>query len=232
MKMSRIRSRRDATRRAGAWAILVAVSTGASLGCTREFYREWANQDVSEAVFEKSRDPRWRIDLFSVEPPMLSRYADPYDQENPPAPPDDPATEALSPVPQWPDNRLLMPVEGTGYLDLLEYWRRDAKAKAAAAGHPYPDEEPEYWQRPDNGRHPVTDPRQPGMPGQPRESPAGPATPPDTGSPFYQEPPAVPVPGNASATRAGTGRGIGMPVQPLPPSPSGGPRRRRGAGRN
>ena len=24
----------------------------------REFYREWANQDVSEAVFEKSRDPR------------------------------------------------------------------------------------------------------------------------------------------------------------------------------
>ena len=118
----------------GRGAILVALSTGALLGCTREFYREWANQDVSEAVFEKSRDPRWRIDLFSVEPPMLSRFADPYDQDVPPAPPDDPAAEALSPVPQWPDNRLLLPVEGTGYLDLLEYWRRDAAAKAAAAG--------------------------------------------------------------------------------------------------
>ena len=65
------------------------------------------------------------MDIFSVEPPALSRFADPYDQEVPPAPPDDPAAEALSPVPQWPDNRLLVPAEGTGYLDLLEYWRRD-----------------------------------------------------------------------------------------------------------
>ncbi len=37
---------------------------------------------------------------------MLSRFADPYDQDVPPAPPDDPAAEALSPTPQWPDNRL------------------------------------------------------------------------------------------------------------------------------
>ena len=174
MKMSWNRRSRTSARRLGLGAILVALSTGAPLGCTREFYREWANQDVSEAVFEKSRDPRWRMDVFSVEPPMLSRFADPYDQDVPPAPPDDPAAEALSPVPQWPDNRLMMPVEGTGYLDLLEYWRRDEAAKAAAAGHPYPADEPEYWQRPDNGRHKVTDPRQPGMPGQPLDSPAGP----------------------------------------------------------
>ena len=165
-------------------AILIALATGAPFGCTREFFREWANQDVSEAVFEKTRDPRWRMDLFSVEPPMLSRFADPYDQDVPPAPPDDPAAEALSPVPQWPDNRLLMPVEGTGYLDLLEYWRRDQAAKAAAAGHPFPADEPEYWQRPDNGRHPVTDPRQPGEPGQPLTSPAGPTRAAETGSPF------------------------------------------------
>ena len=55
-------------------------------GCTREFYREWANQDVSEAIFEKSRDPRWRLDVFSVEPPALSRFADPYDQDAPAGP--------------------------------------------------------------------------------------------------------------------------------------------------
>ena len=122
--------------------------SGRRSGCTREFYREWANQDVSEAVFEKTRDPRWRMDIFSVEPPALSRFADPYDQEVPPAPPDDPAAEALSPVPQWPDNRLLMPVEGTGYLDLLEYWRRDRRR--SSRGRPacrVPDDEPEYWQR-------------------------------------------------------------------------------------
>jgi hypothetical protein len=107
-------------------AVLAALAAGTQSGCTREFYREWANQDVSEAVFEKSRDPRWRLDLFSIEPPAQSRFADPYDQDFPPAPPDDPATEALSPVPQWPDNRLIMPVEGTGYLSMMERWKAES----------------------------------------------------------------------------------------------------------
>src|SRR5262245_15169943 len=107
----------------GRWAILAILAGGPSLGCSREFYREWANQDVSEAIFEKSRDPRWRLDMFSAEAPALSRFADPYDPDAPPAPPDDLAAEALSPIPQWPSNRLITPVEGTGYLDLLEYWQ-------------------------------------------------------------------------------------------------------------
>ncbi len=226
MKMSRYRNRPDVARRIGLGAILVAMATGAPFGCTREFYREWANQDVSEAVFEKSRDPRWRIDLFSVEPPMLSRYADPYDQEVPPAPPDDPATEALSPVPQWPDNRLLLPVEGTGYLDLLEYWRRDALAKDAAAGHPHPADEPEYWQRPDNGRHPVKDPKQPGMSGQPLDSPDDAAVPPANGSPFFPEPPpsvprnrVTPSETQPSPPVQAPGGASSPPAQPQPPAP-------------
>jgi hypothetical protein len=61
--------------------LLALLAVGTQAGCSREFFREWANQDVSEAVFEKSRDPRWRIDLFSVEPPARSRFADPYDQD-------------------------------------------------------------------------------------------------------------------------------------------------------
>ncbi len=144
MTKSRNPRSRSITRRLGIGAILTALVLGSQPGCTREFYRDWANQDVSEAVFEKSRDPRWRMDIFSVEPPALSRFADPYDQEVPPAPPDDPAAEALSPVPQWPDNRLLVPAEGTGYLDLLEYWRREDEAKRRAAGLKVPDDEPEY----------------------------------------------------------------------------------------
>ena len=171
--------------------------TGAPFGCTREFYREWANQDVSEAVFEKSRDPRWRIDMFSVEPPMLSRFADPYDQDVPPAPP---TTRRPRRSRRFRSGRTIgcmLPAEGTGYLDLLEYWRRDAAAKAAAAGRPFPADEPEFWQRPDNGRHAITDPRQPGMSGQPLESPAGPAVPPEIGSPFSR---------NAAAT--------GSPIRP------------------
>jgi hypothetical protein len=116
-----IRRHRPATRAAG---VGLALAVGLS-GCGREFYRNWADQDVSEAVFEKSRDPRWRIDLFTIEPPALSRFADAYDPDRPPAPPDDRAAEALSPVPQWPHHRLLVPQEGTGYIDLLEAWQRD-----------------------------------------------------------------------------------------------------------
>jgi hypothetical protein len=200
MRKSRNPRSRVTARQLGIGAILTAMAVGAQSGCTREFYREWANQDVSEAVFEKSRDPRWRMDVFSVEPPALSRYADPYDQEVPPAPPDDPAAEALSPVPQWPDNRLLVPPEGTGYLDLLEYWKREQDEKKRAAKETVPADEPEYWERADGGRHAVTDPRQPGMPGQPISSPAGPPVPPETGSPFSNppKPPAL-APGGASA---------------------------------
>src|SRR5262249_34814242 len=114
-------------------AILAALAVGSQGGCTREFYREWANQDVSEAIFEKSRAPRWRLDTFSVEPPALSRFADPYDQDAPPAPPDDVATEALSPVPQWPSNRLIVPAEGTGYWELLEFWKRQRLGEEGVA---------------------------------------------------------------------------------------------------
>ena len=118
------RPRQRGSRRA-ALALFLSLGTGLT-GCGREFYRNWADQDVSEAVFEKSRDPRWRIDLFSIEPPAMARFADPYDPDRPPAPPDDRAAEALSPVPQWPHHRLLVPMEGTGYLDLLEAWRQRA----------------------------------------------------------------------------------------------------------
>ncbi len=114
-------------------ALLLAMVGGA--GCGREFFREWADQDVSEAVFEKSRDPRWRLETFSIEPPALSRFADPYDPDRPPAPPDDYAAEKLSPVPQWPHHRLLTPVEGTGYLDMLDAWR-DQKGASPAATAP------------------------------------------------------------------------------------------------
>ncbi len=202
-------------------SILTALALGAQSGCTREFYREWCNQDVSEAVFEKTRDPRWRMDVFSIEPPALSRYADPYDQDVPPAPPDDPASEALSPVPQWPDNRLLVPVEGTGYLDLLEYWKRDRDARSAAAGHPVPAYQPEYWQRPDRGHHPVTDSRQPGMSGQPLTSPVGPPVPPVTGSPFsnpnqpMQPGGVAPQPGGVAPTPPGGA----APPPTSPPTP-------------
>ena len=61
-------SPRPLSRRLGPIAVL-ALALGVQFGCGREFYRQWANQDASEAVFEKSRDPRFRLDMFSDRPP-------------------------------------------------------------------------------------------------------------------------------------------------------------------
>ena len=132
-------------------------------GCGREFYREWANQDVSEAIFEKSRDPRWRLDLFTIEPPAMSRFADPYDPDRPPAPPDDYATQAMSPVPQWPDNRLLLPVEGTGYLDMLTAWQRERPDPPAKP------EKPKNGADKDKEKTPAAKPATPAPPLPPEE---------------------------------------------------------------
>jgi hypothetical protein len=111
-------------RRAG-FAFALVVCAIASGGCTREFYREWADQDVTQSIFQMSRDPRWRLDMFSIEPPAMSRFADPFDPDRLPSPPDDHPTEALTVTPQWPNNRVLTPVEGTGYIDMLENWMRE-----------------------------------------------------------------------------------------------------------
>lgn len=122
--MSRPRLNAAGDRRRRRWARVAMAAllgtTPALVGCGREFFREWADQDVTEAVFEKTRDPRWRMPVFTVDPPAMSRFADYSDPDRPPAPPDDPSTEALSPYPQKPHMRLMVPMEGTGYLDLLE----------------------------------------------------------------------------------------------------------------
>lgn len=177
---------------------LLALAVGAQAGCGREFFREWANQDVSEAVFEKSRDPRWRLDMFSVEPPALSRFADPYDPDRPPAPPDDHATEALSTVPQWPDNRLIIPAEGTGYLDQLDGWQRDHPARSNPAV-----------------KETVKD-----APATPYPAPATPA-PPDPGlpSPFLGRPPT-----GGDAAKPGVSAIPGTDVGALSPIPLPKPR--------
>jgi hypothetical protein len=133
--MIRIARQKSATRRRRWLAAALALTMVPHAGCAREFFRNWANQDATEAIFEKSRDPRFRLELFSVEPPALSRFASPYDPDFPPAPPDDLVTEALSPVPQWPKLRLLTPLEGTGYLDMLEAYRNDRPAAEVDERH-------------------------------------------------------------------------------------------------
>ena len=193
---------------------LLLLAAASQAGCGREFYREWANQDASEAVFEKSRDPRWRIDLFSVDPPALSRFSDPYDPDRPPAPPDDYATQSLSPVPQLADNRLLVPLEGTGYLDMLEAWKRD---------HPVNP----------SGMNTTT-----GTVASPPAAPVATPRPPDPATPSPFKPETQPATGANSGTDGGVMTpnslpGSATPTPPgsnLPPSASQAPNRAQDLG--
>jgi len=200
-------------------AALLALAVGLQSGCGREFFREWANQDVSEAVFEKSRDPRWRLDMFSIEPPALARFTDPYDPDRPPAPPDDRAAEALAPVPQWPDNRLIIPPEGTGYLDMLEAWQRNRPPAArtnrrtavgfgppAAAPSPPAPGTPSPFATPP-APNPPTAPVGPAAPGAaPNSGPDGGAMTPMSSTGAR---PATPTDRGAVAVAAGPGGGAG-----------------------
>ena len=175
---------------ASARAMLALLAALAPLGCGREFFREWANQDVSEAIFEKSRDPRWRIDVFSIDPPGWRGTPTPTTATSRPRPPDDYATQALSPVPQWSYNRLIVPVEGTGYLAMLEQFQSE---------HPTPD--PAAPRRTPPRPRPMPGPRRvPAPPTAPRQPPAVPPavdpldTPPIPGDPNPGEPRTSPQP--------------------------------------
>ncbi|MEM7230920.1 MAG: hypothetical protein AAF517_02015, partial [Planctomycetota bacterium] len=70
-------------------AVLVAFS------CGRDDYRKSADEDVNQLIQEKSGDPRWALDEFSIDVDPRSRYYDPHDPDRPPMPVDDPASHEL-----------------------------------------------------------------------------------------------------------------------------------------
>jgi len=189
-------------------ALAVVAALGIGPGCGREFFRNWADQDVSEAVFEKSRDPRWKIDEFSIEPPALARFANPYDPDRPPAPPDDFATQSLSPTPQLPHHRLLTPAEGTGYLDMLEAWRNRRQAPAAAVA-PAPVAPP-----------PLAEPPPPPAGTAPPFAPGGPSTPATDPAPGATAPAPAAAPGPAPGSPPPPPTPDPMPDLKTPPPPA------------
>src|ERR1700694_5534780 len=103
------------------------VALGAALilgarGCSRNFFRQRADYEVSEVLTEKDRYPQWRIEDMHVYPDSRSRFGDPTNPDRPPMPPDDPAAYDLSPNPQKPGKAGVSRVEGTGYLALMAQW--------------------------------------------------------------------------------------------------------------
>src|SRR5216683_890828 len=102
-----------------------------SSGCTRQFFRKRADDEVGRVLAEKDQDPAWKIAHWHVYPDPRARFADPTDPDRPPKPPDDPAAYDLSPNPQRPGKFGVDRIEGTGFLDLLAVWDAENRAEAA-----------------------------------------------------------------------------------------------------
>lgn len=105
------------------WLLAVLVTAS---GCHRAAYREEADQEVCEIVAEKSDDDRWAIENFDIEPDARSRYADVYDKDFPPMPPDDPASHQLMHCIDgmehwdgWHDSGNIDDLESPGWLERL-----------------------------------------------------------------------------------------------------------------
>jgi hypothetical protein len=113
-------------------ALAVGCGIGSS-GCTRQYFRKHADEEVGEVLVEKDKYPAWKIEQWHVYPDPRARFGDPTNPDRPPKPPDDPAAYDLSPNPQRAGKAGVERVEGTGYLDLLAAWDAENRAEAAAA---------------------------------------------------------------------------------------------------
>jgi outer membrane protein TolC len=82
---------RDATLelRGAAWTLVMLALVGS--GCSRTYYRNFADDQTYAIERSRNTDPRWSIPARPVEAMPGSRMADPHDPDAEPIPPDDPA---------------------------------------------------------------------------------------------------------------------------------------------
>src|SRR4051812_31652560 len=97
---------------------ILLVQLVAGPGCSRKFFRDRADADVAGVITQKNHFPDWAVKNWYVYPHPDSRFADPYNPDRPPYPPDDYASRLLSPNPQHPTKRT-----GTGRFDGDGYLR-------------------------------------------------------------------------------------------------------------
>jgi outer membrane protein TolC len=108
------------------------ISLAIDSGCTRNFYRKQVDEQVSDVLAAKDREPAWAIEQYHVYPDPRARFADSTSPDHPPMPPDDAASHDLSPNPQKPGKAGVTRVEGEGYLKLMAEWDAANRARMAA----------------------------------------------------------------------------------------------------
>lgn len=118
------------TQRFTALAIFAVLSGLVCVGgCTRQFFRKVADKEVFEVIKEKDVIPNAKIENFYVYPDPRARFADPTKPDRPPMPPDDGLASALAPNPQKAGRAGIARIEGRGYMEMLEIWDAENRAR-------------------------------------------------------------------------------------------------------
>ena len=102
------------------------VAAISSTACNRAYYRQQADADVYALIQEKSGQPHWPLEGYTIEIDERSRMYDPFDRDRPPMPPDDPASHQYmhrvdrhKGYPRWHINGDTLEVENPDWISYL-----------------------------------------------------------------------------------------------------------------
>lgn len=103
-------------------AIAALMLLGGSTGCTRGFYRNWADDEVYQLLGRVDCDPRWQLPRYTIDVPEQARFYDPANPDFEPRPPDDPTAhkymvcvEGMHGYPCWDQNGVVSTVENVSW---------------------------------------------------------------------------------------------------------------------
>jgi hypothetical protein len=118
--------------------LLTVAGLTAAGGCTRNFFRRWADREVDNVLVEKDRYAKWKIEQYHVYPDPRARFADPTNPDHPPMPPDDEAAYKLSPHPQRPGHAGVGDVQGSAWLEIIKTWDGQNREERDRSKQPEP----------------------------------------------------------------------------------------------
>jgi hypothetical protein len=110
---------------------IALVSLVVGPGCTRKYFRQAADKDVEGVISQKNVFPDWEVKGWHVYPDPRARFADTFNPDRTPYPPDDYAARLLAPNPQKPTKKTgTGRIDGNGYLAMLQGWDGQNRADA------------------------------------------------------------------------------------------------------
>ena len=104
----------------------LAAGLGGNAGCSRQYYRHKADQEVYSLLKHGNTDPRWRINKPKITPDPASRLFDPFLPDCEPMPTDDPTAHrkmhhvaGMQGSPEWYDKGCTPSVENPNWRHFL-----------------------------------------------------------------------------------------------------------------